>query len=112
MSKRFHVNYPLFLSDFNETLIFWTDFRKNSDVKFNQNPSIGSRVIPCGQINGWTDGHDKVNSCFREFAKAHENVFYLKTQLGPRSKHSPSRFKKSQSANAVWGSISCCFCEP
>jgi hypothetical protein len=23
-----HVKYPLFLSDLNETLIFWTDFRK------------------------------------------------------------------------------------
>jgi len=23
-----HVKFPLFLSDFNETLIFWTDFRK------------------------------------------------------------------------------------
>jgi len=23
-----HVKYPLFLSDFDETWIFWTDFRK------------------------------------------------------------------------------------
>jgi hypothetical protein len=23
-----HVKYPLFLSDFNETWIFWADFRK------------------------------------------------------------------------------------
>jgi len=29
-----HVKYPLFLSDFNETWIFWTDFRKYYNVKF------------------------------------------------------------------------------
>jgi hypothetical protein len=28
MSKRFHVKYSLFLSDFNEILIFSTDFQK------------------------------------------------------------------------------------
>jgi hypothetical protein len=28
-SKRLHVKYPLFLSDFNEILIFSTDFRKS-----------------------------------------------------------------------------------
>ena len=26
--KSLHVKYPLFFSDFNETLIFWTDFFK------------------------------------------------------------------------------------
>jgi len=28
MYTGFHVKYPLFVSDFNETLIFSTDFRK------------------------------------------------------------------------------------
>jgi hypothetical protein len=27
-----HVNYPLFLTDFNEILIFATDFRKNHQM--------------------------------------------------------------------------------
>jgi hypothetical protein len=28
MCIRYHVKYPLFLSDFNQTWVFWTDFRK------------------------------------------------------------------------------------
>ena len=33
-------------------------FEKYSNVKFNENPSGGSRVVPCGQ----TDRHDEANS--------------------------------------------------
>jgi hypothetical protein len=44
------------LSDFNETLIFSIDFRKKvSNLKFNQNPSSGSRFVPCGQTDGRTN---------------------------------------------------------
>ena len=51
-----HVKYPLFLSDFNGTWIFSTDFRKkSSDIKFNENPPNGSRVVPCGRTDGQTD---------------------------------------------------------
>jgi len=32
MYVRIHVKYPLFLSDFNETLIFSTDFSKNTQI--------------------------------------------------------------------------------
>jgi hypothetical protein len=36
--------YQLLLSDFNETLIFSTDFRKKfSNIKFNENTSYGCR---------------------------------------------------------------------
>jgi len=56
-----HVKYLLLLSDFNETWIFSTDFRKKTtNIKFNENPSCGSRVIPCGR----TDRHDEDNSRF------------------------------------------------
>jgi hypothetical protein len=42
---------------------------KNLNIKFHQNPSNGSRVVLCGG----TDGHDEVNSLFRNFANASKN---------------------------------------
>ena len=54
MSSGFHVQCPLQLSDFNETWIFSTYFRKkHSNIKFHENPSSESRV-QCGQTDGQT----------------------------------------------------------
>ena len=39
------VNYPLFLSEFNETSFFSKDFRKYSNISFHENPSSGSRDV-------------------------------------------------------------------
>jgi hypothetical protein len=30
------------------------NFEKYSDMKFHENPSSGSRVVPCGQTDGQT----------------------------------------------------------
>ena len=68
--KSLHVKYPLFLWDFNETWIFSTPFRKKSSkIRFYQNPSSGSRVVPCGQTDRCTDRHDEVNSRFSLFCE-------------------------------------------
>jgi hypothetical protein len=40
---------------------------KISNIKFNQNPSSGS---------GWTEGHDKVNSRFSNFANVPKEEYY------------------------------------
>jgi len=58
-----HANYPLFY--YNETWIFSTDFRRILNIKFRENPSSESRVVPCGQ----TDRYDKANSYFSQFCK-------------------------------------------
>ena len=60
-----HVKYPLFLLDFNNTLIFLTDFEKYSNTKFQENPSSGSRDVPCGQ----TDRHDEAKSRYPQFCE-------------------------------------------
>jgi hypothetical protein len=48
-------------------------FEKKSNVKFNQNPSSGSRVVPCGrtdrQRDGRTNGHDEANSHSLQFSE-------------------------------------------
>jgi hypothetical protein len=42
-------------------------------MKFYQNPSSGSRVVPCGQADGRTDMM-KLIVAFRSFANAPKNV--------------------------------------
>jgi hypothetical protein len=42
-------------------------FEKYSNTKFNEDPYIGSRVIPCGQTGGRTDGYDEADSLFSQF---------------------------------------------
>jgi hypothetical protein len=66
MSRRLHVKYPLFLSAFNETWIFSTDFsKKRPNIRFHQNPSSGSRRVSCGQTD-----MTKLVVTFRNFANA------------------------------------------
>jgi hypothetical protein len=66
MSKRLHVKYPLFLSDFNETLVFFDRFsKKKSNVKFHENSSSESRVVPCGRTDMM-----KLIVAFRNFGNA------------------------------------------
>jgi len=49
-----HVKYLLFMSD---TILEASrqTFEKYSNTKFCENPSIGSRIVPCGYTNGHTD---------------------------------------------------------
>jgi hypothetical protein len=61
--------YPLFLSDFNETEFSRHIFEKCSNIKFNENTFIGSRVVQCGRAVGMT----RLIVAFRNFVKAPKN---------------------------------------
>jgi hypothetical protein len=63
----------LISSDFNETLIFSTYFRRiPKRMKFYENSSIGSRVAPCGPKDGRTDKM-KLIFAFHNFANSPKN---------------------------------------
>jgi spore maturation protein CgeB len=51
MCIRVYVKFLLFLSDFNETEIFSTDFEKSSNIRSYENLSSGSQVAS----RRWTD---------------------------------------------------------
>jgi hypothetical protein len=50
-----HVRYPLLLSDFNKAWLLSTHFRKILNIKFHENPSSRSRIVPCGRTDRRTD---------------------------------------------------------
>ena len=66
---RLHATYPLFLSDFNETWMFSTNFLKYSNIRFHENLSSRSPVVLCGRTDRETDRHDEPNSLFSQFCE-------------------------------------------
>jgi hypothetical protein len=53
-------------------------FKKSSNIKFHENPSSESLVVPCrhsdrrtddGQTDGKEDRHDEANSCCSQFCE-------------------------------------------
>jgi hypothetical protein len=58
-----------------------TDFRKKPlNIKFHQNPSSGSRVVPCGRTDGQTE-ITKLIVTFRNFVNVLENCSYIKAAI-------------------------------
>jgi hypothetical protein len=47
-------------------------FEKSSDIEFNQNPSSGSRVVPCGQTE-----KTELIVAFRDFVNVSKNSWLL-----------------------------------
>jgi len=42
---------------------------EKSNIKFHENPSSGSRVVPCGRLDGQTNRHDEADSRFSQFCE-------------------------------------------
>ena len=62
----------LFLPDFKEIRIFLAYFLKVLNIKFQENPFIGSRDVPCGRTDRQTD-MTKLIVTFDSFANAPKN---------------------------------------
>ena len=59
------VNYPLFVSEFDEIWIFSTDFRKNIQISiFMKLCAVGTEML---HADIRTDGHDEANRRFSQF---------------------------------------------
>ena len=75
MSTRLHVKYPLFLSDFNEPLIFLTHFQKKSQYQVSSK-SVNWKP----SCSMWTDKTErqmdmtKLTVAFHNFANVPKNV--------------------------------------
>jgi len=71
MYTGFYVKWPLFLSDFKEMLILWTDFRKNVQIQNFMNICPGNGVGSM-RTNGQDrrlDRNDIADSCFSYFCE-------------------------------------------
>jgi len=72
-----HVKFQLFLSHFNETWVFSTDFRKCLNMKFHENFLLGAELLHADRhMDRRTDVQTdmtKVVVAFRNFAKAPKN---------------------------------------
>jgi hypothetical protein len=80
ISSHFHVKYPLFLSEFTETWIPQHIFEKYTNIKFNEIPSNGRRVVPWGQTDCRTD-MTKLIFVFQNFANAPTNAAWYTTNF-------------------------------
>jgi hypothetical protein len=83
MSIGLQVMCPSFLSDFNETAMFLTDFRNILKYKTSRNPSNESLVFPCGETGRQTDRQTdmtKLIVTFRNFANAPDDTLKYLTK--------------------------------
>jgi hypothetical protein len=71
-----HMKYPLFLSDFNEIWIFWTDFRKILKSNFMKIRPVGAELLHADRRTDMT----KLIVAFRNFvnARIHVRVLMIK----------------------------------
>ena len=61
---------------------------KYCNIKFSENPSSGSRVVPCGRVDRQTDRQTdmtKVTVAVRKFANVPKNVSFVHLYLPDNS---------------------------
>ena len=82
------VKYHLFLSDFNETWIFFRKICETySDIKFHEYLFSGSRVVTCEQ----TDRPNEANITFSQLGERRRPPPQKNTMLNKRCKCQPQK---------------------
>jgi len=71
-----HIEYPLFLSDFNETNFLGRFFETYSNKKIHENPSSGNRVVPRGETDV-----TKPTDAFRNFQNEPNELSMKNSQI-------------------------------
>jgi len=69
---RYLCKVLVFLSNFNGLQFAWQIFEKYSNIKCHENPSSGSRFVPCGR----TDTYDEASSRFFAILQTHVKTAY------------------------------------
>ena len=69
MYIKLHIKYPLFCPILMEFEFSLQIVEKYSNIKFHENPSSGSWVVPRGHSGGQTERHDEANSRFSQFCE-------------------------------------------
>ena len=95
-----HIKYRLLLSGFNESWNFFSHSFSKINIKFHENSSSVSRVIPCRGIDRRTYKHDEAHSRFSQFCDTRQiktNSFEVRIL----SEHSDTR-EQSWSL-PIWG---------
>jgi hypothetical protein len=85
---RLSCEVPIILVIFEPNLSFLTEFRKYSNMEYHEYPFIGSRIVACRMMEGWTDERTdrqtamtKLVAVFRNFAKALKTLTSDSTRL-------------------------------
>jgi hypothetical protein len=105
MYRDLHVKYPLFLSNFNETRIFSTDFSRNTQISnFIKIRGVEAELFYAEeetdrQTDGRTDRHDAANSRFSQFCERAQKSCDLPAVV----RHFPGRIDSSLSLVSYHG---------
>jgi len=101
MYSRLHVNHSLLLSDFNETSIFSTTFRKNTQISncMKIRPVGGELYHADRRTNGQEGRHDEADSGFSQFW---ERAKKYNKRTVPKIQFSSSSFRWALSTTSTY----------